>query len=58
MGQMRDSDWSREILLRSDWLGPSVALYTTNCYCQTKIFAELVQVFVFLQPLCLVFQGQ
>ena len=26
---MRDSDWSRENLLRSDWLGPSVALYTT-----------------------------
>ena len=22
MGEMRDSDWSREILLRSDWLGP------------------------------------
>ena len=29
MGQMRDSDWSREILLRSDWLQPSVALCTT-----------------------------
>ena len=29
MGEMRDSDWSREILLRSDWLGPSVAPYTT-----------------------------
>ena len=29
MGQMRDSDWSREILLRSDWSGPSVAIYTT-----------------------------
>ena len=29
MGQMRDSDWSREILLRSDWLGPRVALITT-----------------------------
>ena len=26
---MRDSDWSRQILLRSDWLGPSVALITT-----------------------------
>ena len=26
---MRDADWSRENLLRSDWLGPSVALYTT-----------------------------
>ena len=30
MGQMRDSDWSREILLRSDWSGPSVAIYTTH----------------------------
>ena len=29
MGQMRDSDWSREILLRSDWSGPRVAPYTT-----------------------------
>ena len=27
---MRDSDWSREILLRSDWLGPFVAICTTN----------------------------
>ena len=26
---MRDSDWSRQNLLRSDWLGPSVAPYTT-----------------------------
>ena len=30
MGEMRDSDWSRQNLLRSDWLPPSVALYTTN----------------------------
>ena len=30
MGEMRDSDWSREILLRSDWSGPSVAIYTTD----------------------------
>ena len=29
MGQMRDSDWSRENLLRSDWLGPLVATMTT-----------------------------
>ena len=27
---MRDSDWSRQILLRSDWLLPSVALITTS----------------------------
>ena len=26
---MRDSDWSRQFLLRSDWLGPSVAMFTT-----------------------------
>ena len=29
MGEMRDSDWSRQNLLRSDWLVPRVALYTT-----------------------------
>ena len=29
MGQMRDSDWSRLNLLRSDWLLPSVASITT-----------------------------
>ena len=27
---MRDSDWSRQILLRSDWLLPSVASMTTS----------------------------
>ena len=26
---MRDSDWSRRILLRSDWSGPRVAICTT-----------------------------
>ena len=26
---MRDSDWSREILLRSDWSGPKGATITT-----------------------------
>ena len=30
MGEMRDSDWSRPNLLRSDWLLPSVALCTTH----------------------------
>ena len=30
MGEMRDSDWSRRNLLRSDWLLPSVAMYTTR----------------------------
>ena len=29
MFEMRDSDWSRQFLLRSDWLGPSVAMFTT-----------------------------
>ena len=29
---MRDSDWSRQISLRSDWSLPRVALYTTNMY--------------------------
>ena len=29
MGEILDADWSRENLLRSDWLGPRVALYTT-----------------------------
>ena len=30
MGEILDSDWSRENLLRSDWLVPRVALYTTS----------------------------
>ena len=30
MGEMRDSDWSRENLLRSDWLLPTVAMITTK----------------------------
>ena len=30
MGEMHDSDWSRQILLRSDWSGPSVATITTS----------------------------
>ena len=29
MGEMRDSDWSRQILLRSDWLLPIGAIMTT-----------------------------
>ena len=32
MGEMRDSDWSREILLRSDWSGPRVAISTTGIH--------------------------
>ena len=30
MGEMRDSDWSRKFLLRSDWLIPKGAPYTTD----------------------------
>ena len=37
MGQMRDADWSRETLLRSDWLGPKVAPYTTYDLVQYNI---------------------
>ena len=33
---MRDSDWSRQILLRSDWLGPSVAPITTVRHLKVK----------------------
>ena len=29
MGEILDSDWSRQNVLRSDWLLPSVALITT-----------------------------
>ena len=29
MGEILDSDWSRDILLRSDWLVPRVAPFTT-----------------------------
>ena len=32
---MRDSDWSREILLRSDWSGPKGASITTDFKIQT-----------------------
>ena len=36
MGEILDSDWSRQNVLRSDWLGPSVAPYTTaDCRLQT-----------------------
>ena len=30
MGEMRDSDWSRPKILRSDWSVPKGATYTTN----------------------------
>ena len=35
---MRDSDWSRQILLRSDWLGPSVASITTGDFADLPEF--------------------
>ena len=37
MGEMRESDWSRQILLRSDWSGPRVALYTTSGKTRTNL---------------------
>ena len=40
MGEMRDSDWSRQNLLRSDWLLPRVATYTTNIICIDRGFAK------------------
>ena len=30
MGEMRDSDWSKKHMLRSDWLRPIVATITTS----------------------------
>ena len=30
MGEILDSDWSREIFLRSDWLPTIVAMITTH----------------------------
>ena len=33
MGEMRDSDWSRQNLLRSDWLGLIGAPFTTHSFC-------------------------
>ena len=38
MGEMRDSDWSRRNLLRSDWLLPRVALYTTFFHLSFALF--------------------
>ena len=44
---MRDSDWSRKFLLRSDWSGPSVASITT----QIKLFLKQPNnLFVFQGP--------
>ena len=38
MGEMRDSDWSRENLLRSDWSVPKGAIMTTYGHVITKFF--------------------
>ena len=40
MGQMRDSDWSRENLLRSDWLGLNGAIMTTLEYLLSKVLSN------------------
>ena len=39
MGEMRDSDWSRENLLRSDWLVLQGATITT----QEKVLNDILQ---------------
>ena len=33
---MLDSEWSKKILLLSDWLGPIGASFTTDIYCQSS----------------------
>ena len=41
MGEMRDSDWSRQNLLRSDWLGLIGAICTTKSpYFEKHLFAK------------------
>ena len=42
MGEMRDSDWSRQNLLRSDWLPINVALYTTEEFINIKVILFLI----------------
>ena len=39
MGEMRDSDWSRPNLLRSDWLGPQCSHYDYYCVCHLLVRA-------------------
>ena len=41
---MRDSDWSRPNLLRSDWLGPDVATMTTY---MCKLYGTFFQFFLY-----------
>ena len=55
---MRDSDWSREIVLRSDWLHSKVALYTTRDIELFVMFFRLLQLRNFeLLPIALPFVG-
>ena len=42
MGEMRDSDWSRENLLRSDWSGPKGAIYTTFTHIVSKVLPSVI----------------
>ena len=54
MGQMRDSDWSRRNLLRSDWLLPRVALCTTiavKAYIKKTLTEEVHQANVIIKNL-------
>ena len=51
---MLDSDWSKKMLLRSDWLGPSVAIYTIGVLSQSetaKYFELIIKVAVYCTTL-------
>ena len=47
---MRDSDWSRPIFLRSDWLGLIGAIMTTVVVCRKK---ETLHGYLLRKTLCL-----
>ena len=42
MGEMHDSDWSRENLLRSDWLLLNGAIMTTHILDELHAIAEKI----------------
>ena len=46
MGEMRDSDWSRPNLLRSDWLPIHVAIMTTAYFIDLFVFSEQLKRFL------------
>ena len=46
MGCMLDSDWSRQFLLRCDWLVLSVASYTTNIELKKTECQNFVMVYI------------